>query len=122
MWCSQCSSIVNRALKIISKSNAIPIIQKQQHWTRNILQLQRKVCSTQIRSVSSQHVEANSESSKSTKIVEGPGLEYFIANSGHKKLGIKERLKARKTSNDDHPYLTESSLRGDGKHGKYISR
>ena len=121
MWCSQCSSIVNRALKIISKRNAIPIIQKQPHWSRNILQLRRKVYNTQIRSVSSQHVEANSDSSKSTKIVEGPGLEYFIANSGHKKLGIKERLKARKTSNDDHPYLTESSLRGDGKHGKYIS-
>ena len=121
MWCSQSSCIVNRALKIKSKSTAIPIIQKQQHWTRNILQLRRKVCSTQIRSVSSQYVESNSESSKSTKIVEGPGLEYFIANSGHKKLGIKERLKSRKTSNDDHPYLTESSLRGDGKHGKYIS-
>ena len=121
MWCSQCSSIVNRALKIISKRNAIPIIQNQPHWSRNILQLRRKVCNTQIRSVSSQHAKANSESSKSTKIVEGPGLEYFIANSGHKKLGIKERLKARKTSDDDHPYLTESSLRGDGKHGKYIS-
>ena len=56
---------------------------------------------------------------RTTHLNEGPDLEYFIANSSKRKPGIKDRIKARKTSNDDHPYLSEESLRGDGKLGNY---
>ena len=52
------------------------------------------------------------------KLPFGPGLEYFVANSITKQTGVKERLKSRKTSREDHPYLSEHDLRGDGKQGK----
>ena len=52
------------------------------------------------------------------KFNEGPGLEFFIANSDKRKIGVKERHKLRKTSSEDHPYLNEETLRGDGKLGK----
>ena len=54
---------------------------------------------------------------KRSKIHEGPELEFFLANSGQSKISAKERLRIRKTSSEDHPYLTEESLRGDGKLG-----
>ena len=55
---------------------------------------------------------------KKNKLPDGPGLEYFVSNSVTKQTGVKERLKNRKTSNEDHPYLSEHDLRGDGKQGK----
>ena len=53
------------------------------------------------------------------KLNKGPGLEFFIANSDKPKIGVKERHKIRKTSSEDHPYLTEETLRGDGQQGKF---
>ena len=61
----------------------------------------------------------NSKISYKDKLNTGPGLEFFIANSDKPKLGVKERHKIRKTSSDDHPYLTEETLRGDGQQGKF---
>ena len=54
---------------------------------------------------------------KKSNISDGPGLEFFIANPNKKKLGINERLKKRKTPSEDHPYLKEHDLRGDGQKG-----
>ena len=52
-----------------------------------------------------------------SNLSDGPGLEFFIANPNKKKLGINERLKKRKTPSEDHPYLKEHDLRGDGQKG-----
>ena len=55
---------------------------------------------------------------KRNKISDGPGLEYFVANPNPKQQRIKDRIRTRKTPNDEHPYLSEHDLRGDGKQGK----
>ena len=55
---------------------------------------------------------------KRSKISDGPGLEYFVANHNTKQQTVKDRIKTRKTPNDEHPYLSEHDLRGDGKQGK----
>ena len=47
------------------------------------------------------------------RLKEGPGLGAFIANS-NANIGVKERLRKRKTPAEDHPYLTQEMLRGDG--------
>ena len=60
-------------------------------------------------------------SGNSDRLSEGPGLEYFIANSSNTKNGVKERLRKRKTSNEDHPYLTDEMLRGDGLSGNFFT-
>ena len=60
----------------------------------------------------------NKVSYKFTKLKEGPELEYFIANSSRPQNSVKERLKRRKTSDEDHPYLTKEMLRGDGLAGR----
>ena len=60
----------------------------------------------------------NEVSDKFNKLKEGPELEYFIANSSRPQNSVKERLKRRKTSEEDHPYLTKEMLRGDGRAGR----
>ena len=112
--------LVNRILDIKYRPKLAFLYQKRQLAITSCL-----LSNTQSNSlVQSQQglLESTASTQKTIKKIdkfnEGPGLEFFIANSDKRKLGVKERHKIRKTSSEDHPYLGEETLRGDGKLGK----
>ena len=119
MWSSKSILFVNGLLKGKASHKLLSVYYRREFTIQSCLQLHK----TDI--LAQNHLEPSGKTASTKKTAkqeshlnEGPDLEYFIANSANRKLGIKERLKARKTSSEDHPYLTEESLRGDGKLGK----
>ena len=118
MLSSKCSLLSNHIIKTNYAAKASQLYKKKENIIESLIQ-QRKLFNFQRNySKSASLYEINEILEKQNKISDGPGLEYFIANPNPKQQRIKDRIRTRKTPNDEHPYLSEHDLRGDGKQGK----
>ena len=118
MLSSKCSFISNQIIKPKYVINASQSCRKTENKIQS-LQQQSKILTIRRNYAKSVCVfKTNDEVlQKKNNLANGPGLEFFVANSTQKQLRVKDRIKIRKSSNEDHPYLNEHDLRGDGKQG-----
>ena len=119
MFSSRCSLLSNHIIKTNYAAKASQLYKKKENIIESLIQ-QGKLLNFQRNYSKSACLYKNNEIlEKRNKISDGPGLEYFVANPSPKQQRVKDRIRTRKTPNDEHPYLSEHDLRGDGKLGKY---
>ena len=118
MLSSKCSLLSKHIITINYAAKASQLYKKKENIIEYLIQ-QGKLFNFQRNYNKSACIyKTNEILEKRNKISDGPGLEYFVANPSPKQQTVKDRIKTRKTPNDEHPYLSEHDLRGDGKQGK----